>query len=234
MATILFHGAEHMMFSAQKSFKNTIINSRPKKLHVNADLLKMFAESSEWPFEPEIILIRILVLNKLLTLLVQRVISQMHASVIFIDLGGVSFWSKSGQPFFEDVHAQRFIRCDENVDSQIEFVPVDQEGVRNVTRNDRKIVDVHIVDIIYKVDSFSLCSIGWFNNPHILLRIMLPQFLVVRVEFTKLIGKDVGVGHKVEVVLSILLLHSDNVAAESVFSGDFVTLREMVDLLKLV
>lgn len=113
-------------------------------------------------------------------------------------------------------------------------MPVDQEGVRNVTRNDRKIVDVHIVDIIYEVDSFSLRSIGWFNNPHVLLRIVLPQFLVVRIEFTELVGEDVGVGHKVEVVLSILLLHSDNVAAESVFSGDFVTLREMVDLLKLV
>ena len=54
------------------------------------------------------------------------------------------------------------------------------------------------------------------------------------VKLTEFIRKDVGVWHKVKVLLAISFLHSHNVEAESVLTGNFMTLREMVDLLILI
>jgi hypothetical protein len=63
---------------------------------------------------------------------------------------------------------------------------------------------------------------------------MLPQLLIVSIELPKLIRQDISVRHKVEVVLAVLLLQTDHVAAESVFAGDLVALRKVVDLLVLI
>ena len=50
----------------------------------------------------------------------------MHTPVIFVDFGGVGFRSEPGEAFFENIDSQRFIRSDQNVNSKIEFVSVDQ------------------------------------------------------------------------------------------------------------
>ena len=63
---------------------------------------------------------------------------------------------------------------------------------------------------------------------------MLLELLVVLVEFTEFIGKNIGIRDKVKVLLAVSFLHSNDVEAKSVLSGDFVTLREMIDLLVLV
>lgn len=63
---------------------------------------------------------------------------------------------------------------------------------------------------------------------------MLLQLLVVLVELTKFIWQNVSIGNKVKVLLSISFLHSDNVKAEPIFSCDFVTLWEVIDLLVLI
>lgn len=54
------------------------------------------------------------------------------------------------------------------------------------------------------------------------------------VEFAKFIGQNVGIGHEIEVLFTIPLLHPNNVEAQSVLSCDFMTLREVIDLLVLV
>jgi hypothetical protein len=54
------------------------------------------------------------------------------------------------------------------------------------------------------------------------------------VEFAKFIRQNVRVWHEVEVLLSIPLLHPDNIEAQTVLSGDLVTLREVIDLLVFV
>lgn len=54
------------------------------------------------------------------------------------------------------------------------------------------------------------------------------------VKFSELVGQDVSVGHKVKVVLAVLLLHAHHIEAEPVFARDLVTLRKMVDLLVFI
>ena len=63
---------------------------------------------------------------------------------------------------------------------------------------------------------------------------MLFELLVVLVELTEFIRKNVSVGHEVEMLLAISFLHPDNVEAKSIFPCDLVALGEVVYLLVLV
>ena len=63
---------------------------------------------------------------------------------------------------------------------------------------------------------------------------MLLQFLVVGIEITEFIWEDIGVRDEIEGCLPKFLLHADHVVAETVLSGDFIGLREVVDFLELV
>lgn len=63
---------------------------------------------------------------------------------------------------------------------------------------------------------------------------MLLKLLVVIIEVTELVGEDVSVRTEVEGILAKSLLQSHNIEAQTVLSCDFITLREMIDLLVLV
>ena len=63
---------------------------------------------------------------------------------------------------------------------------------------------------------------------------MLLQFLVVLIEFSKLVGQDVSVWDKIEMLFSISFLHPNAIEAKTIFSGDLMTLGEMIDLLVLI
>ena len=54
------------------------------------------------------------------------------------------------------------------------------------------------------------------------------------IEFTELIRQDVSIWYKVKVLFAKLLLHSDGVKAKPIFTGDLMTLWEMVDFLVLI
>jgi hypothetical protein len=113
-------------------------------------------------------------------------------------------------------------------------VTINQERIRDVLADNRSLIHIHIIDIIHQVDASPLARIGRLHNPHILLALVLLQFLIVIVEVTELIRQDVSVWAEVERRLAKSFLHAHDVEAESVFSGDFITLGEMVDLLILI
>jgi hypothetical protein len=84
------------------------------------------------------------------------------------------------------------------------------------------------------MNSFTLGSISRLYNPNILLTVMTLKFLIVSVEVSEFVGKDVGVRHEVKVMFSKSFLHFYYVVAESVLPCDLVGRREVVDLLVLV
>jgi len=51
-----------------------------------------------------------------------------------------------------------------------------------------------------------LASIGWLDNPDILLALVLLEFLVVIIEVTEFVGQDVSVRAEVEGILAESLL----------------------------
>ena len=63
---------------------------------------------------------------------------------------------------------------------------------------------------------------------------MLLKFLVMRIEITEFIWKNVSIRYKIEVAFTKLLLHTNHVIAESVLASDLIALREMVDFLILI
>lgn len=111
---------------------------------------------------------------------------------------------------------------------------VDQQWIGHVTGNDRELVNINIIDIINQLDTTTLGRVSWLNDPNVLLAIMLFELLVVLIELTKLVRKDVGIRNEVEVLLSKPFLHSHDVEAKPILSSDFMTLREMIDLLIFV
>lgn len=48
-----------------------------------------------------------------------------------------------------DVDAQWLVARDEHVDAQVEFVPVNQEWVRNVFGDYAGLINVHVVDVVH-------------------------------------------------------------------------------------
>lgn len=113
-------------------------------------------------------------------------------------------------------------------------MPINQQWVRHISGDNRQLVNIDIVDIINQSDALSLGGVCRFDNPDVLFAIMLLQLLVVLVELSKFIRKNVRVRHKVKVLLAVPLLHPNNIEAKSIFTRDLMTLREMVDLLVLV
>ena len=63
---------------------------------------------------------------------------------------------------------------------------------------------------------------------------MLLKLLIVSVEITKLVWQYIGVRNEIERSLSEFFLHPHHVIAKSIFPGDFIALREMIDLLVFV
>jgi len=113
-------------------------------------------------------------------------------------------------------------------------MPIDQKWIGNISGNNGQLINIHIVDVINQSDTSSLSCISWLHDPNVLFAIVLLQLLVMLVEFSKLVWKNVGVGNKVKMLFSVSLLHSYDVETESVLSRDFMTRWEMINLLVFV
>ena len=62
----------------------------------------------------------------------------------------------------------------------------------------------------------------------------MPKLLKVRVKVLKLVGQDVSVSNEVKIISPEALLHLYVVVTEAIFTGYFMTLREVIYTLELV
>lgn len=88
------------------------------------------------------------VLDKVCILFVDWVICQVHEFVVFIKLRSVGFWSKSSKTFFENIDAQWLVASDQDVNSKVKLVTVDQQRIGNVATDDAEIVNIQIIDVV--------------------------------------------------------------------------------------
>ena len=91
MSTILLDSSLYIVLSAEQCFNNDIIDTRPEKVHIDTNLLKMLAESTQTPLIAEIVLLCVLILDKPVIFLVDGIISQMHILILFVYLLSVGF-----------------------------------------------------------------------------------------------------------------------------------------------
>lgn len=147
----------------------------------------MFAESTKTPFVAKIILLSVLVLNKLLILLVDRVVGQMHVFVLLVDFLSVGFWGEPGETFLKYIDTQGLVACDTDINSKIELVTVNQERIGDIFGNNTSFVDVNVVYVIYNLDTTTLTPTGRFENPNIFLWLVLLKLLVVIVKISEFV-----------------------------------------------
>lgn len=69
----------------------------------------MGTKSAERPFESNIILLLVLILDEIVILLIDRIVCQMHELIVFIYLLGVGLAGKSRQTFLVNIDSQWFI-----------------------------------------------------------------------------------------------------------------------------
>jgi len=194
----------------------------------------VFAEGRQRPFESKIILFNVLILHKVVVFLINRVVGEVHVLVVLVDLGGVGLGGKASQSLLEDVGAHGLVAGDEHVDAQVELVPVYQQRISHISTYHARLVHIHIVYIVYNVNAFALGGVSGLHYPDVLLRVVLLQLLVVGVEVPEFIRQDVCIWHEIEVLLSIFFLHLDHVETKSIFPGNFIALRKVVNLLVLI
>ena len=72
---------------------------------------------------------------------------------------------KPGETIFVDVDAKRAYVCERNVHAEIEFVPVDQEGVVDVLADNERFILRNLTGVICKEYAFALRAGRRLYNP---------------------------------------------------------------------
>ena len=84
------------------------------------------------------------------------------------------------------------------------------------------------------MDATSLGGICGLDDPDVALWLRLSKFLVVGVEVMKFVWQDIGIRNEVILTAAKSLLHLDIVVAKSIFPGNLIALREVIDPLELI
>ena len=96
-------------------------------------------------------------------------------------------------------------------------------------------INAHLLNIVYDINASTPTQISWFNDPEILLRIVV---LVVSLEtlnkFAILLGDAIGLRKEIQLCSAVSLSHLVHVYAQTVFSSDFIALWEMVYFLVFI
>ena len=194
----------------------------------------MIAKSRQRPLETDIILFFVLILNKFVILLIYRVICKVHIAIVLVELCRIRFWGKSSKTFLKYIYPQRFVWSDHYINSQVKFMTIDEQWVGYVTRDNRHLVNIELIQIFNQMDTPSTRWVGWLNDPHVTLRLCLFELLVMRVEVVEFIRKYIGIWDKIKLTSSKSLLHFYIIETKTVLSCDFIALREMINPLELV
>ena len=109
-----------------------------------------------------------------------------------------------------------------------------EKRIRHIPRYDRCFINVELIKRFNDMNAASTRRVCWFHNPNIPFRLSLPQLLIMSMEVVKLIRQDVGVRYEIKLRPAKSLLHLYIVETKSVFSGDFVALREVINALKFI
>ena len=169
----------------------------------------------------------------MLVLLVYRVVSQMYESVFLTAYpirGGSWILSccKAHQPFIVHVDAQWANRSDSDIDSQVKLKFVDCKGVRNVVTHDCWLILRDISWLVSNEDTLTLCHVRWLTDP-----VLIRSVIHVGMQLICLFGQNVSSWPKIEVMLTMSVLHAMDSICEEILPSEFYAPREMIHLLIL-
>ena len=76
-----------------------------------------------------VIIIKVVILNEVVVLLVDTVISQMNKLVVFVNFGCVLLTGESSQALLVNMNSKRVKGCHSHVYPQVKFVTIDEKWV---------------------------------------------------------------------------------------------------------
>ena len=146
---------DNVVFTKCHGFDYHVKNSRPEERHIDTDSFQMLTECRKTPLEAKVIMLGLLVLNEVIVLLINRVISQMHVPIILVEFCSVSLGSETCETFLVNVKSQRFVASNHNINSQVKFVAVDKQWIGDIPRNDTEFINVQVIDVVNDMDASS-------------------------------------------------------------------------------
>ena len=111
---------------------------------------------------------------------------------------------------------------------------IDQKRILNVSAHDDIFIRINVIYVVCDVNSFSLSTLGRFDDPNIFMMVLLLRLHVLIIKIFKLIRQNVGIWDNVKRSFSMQLLHFKYVFSELVFSCNLIRARKMIDLLKFI
>lgn len=125
---------------------------------IYSPLLHDLEHSLKGPFVSDAHLLLILVEHKLLALLVDCVVGEVHADIIDVVLvrRDVGLSGEPAQSLPEDEHAQRVNSCHQHVYSQVELQPVDQVGAAEVALHHTVLLRIDVLQLASEEDALAL------------------------------------------------------------------------------
>ena len=173
MCTVFLKSSLDIVLSAEQCFNDDIIDARPEQVHVDTNLLEMLAEGTQTPLIAKIVLLCVLILNKPVIFLVDRVIGQMHILILFVYLLSVCLGGEPRKALLEYIESKWLVARDEHINSQVKLMTIDKERVCDVFRNNAGLIHIYIVNIIDNIDATALTGICRLHDPHVFLALML-------------------------------------------------------------
>lgn len=155
----------------------------------------------------------------------------MGVLVVFVAGGGLRILNsrQPHQSLLINVNPQWIDAHERHINSQVEFVAVEEQGVVDVFANDTTLLQRrHILKIIRQKYALSLRAGAGLHNI-IPIRITLHCLLQLR----QLMRQHEGLRHEIVVLGAVLFSHAGEMAVQAVFSGYFGGFGPMIDFLKL-
>lgn len=129
------------MVNTNDGLQNHVVYSGPHEVHIDSHGLKMLVEAVNGPFVPHVIYLSIHIVDKLFVFFIERKVGQVRIPVIGIV---IAVDCESTQALVVHINSPRIHRCDSDVDSEIEFQPIYQEGVRHISADDTAFINRHL------------------------------------------------------------------------------------------
>ena len=70
----------------------------------------------------------------------------MHVLVVLVKLSRVLLRGKPGQALLVYVDSERLVARHDYVDAQVKLVPIDQERISDIARDDRGILNIELIE----------------------------------------------------------------------------------------
>ena len=155
----------------------------------------------------------------------------MHVFVVLVELGCIGLRCESREALFIDIHPKRLVASYNYIDSQVKFIAVNKQRVGYISGNNAQFVYIQVIDIVDDMDTSSSTRIAWLYDPDIAPWISLLQLLVMTQQISVLIWQDIGIWNEIESITTKFLLQFYVIEAKTIFSGNFIRVREVIDSL---